>query len=238
MRRYLISRWAVGLAAVLVLSACLRTTHKVETTHKIEAHILIDIRKIESEAQQVENYVRSEEAGGEQPESRLGAPGAGVQVAALGAVELPALAPAPAIGPLALWAALADPEEDAALERRKRRAPRVEEALAEGCLGENNKGALELRGCEGEERDRAKTLAEEENRDRRLIYVATAKRNGLTEREADQIGGIFAATIRAHLKSGQAFQAPADPRLFDEFKKSPLGARFPAAKPNEWLRVP
>ncbi|MCL5269080.1 MAG: YdbL family protein [bacterium] len=54
---------AVAAAAAVAAASCVwRTEHKIETVSKIDAHIVIDIRQLKAEANQVEDYVRGGDA--------------------------------------------------------------------------------------------------------------------------------------------------------------------------------
>ncbi len=54
------SAGAMTLFGLLLVGCPIRTEHKVETTHKIEAHIVIDIRKVQEQAGQIESEIRAE----------------------------------------------------------------------------------------------------------------------------------------------------------------------------------
>lgn len=231
-----------ALTAILLLGCPIRTEHKVETTHKIEAHIVIDVRKVQEQAEQIESEVRAAEdvpKAEPDPGARTGAmvarPGRPYRVAAPERSFW-------SIFDLATSAHAAESDEDAAIARRKERAPRVREALDRGCLGENNTGYLEIRPCDkledAEEKARLQVLAEDENRDRRAIYTAIARRQGLESDQADAVGAIYAGEIRKLLRSGQAFQIPTDDQLYEEFLESDLGRKLDNPRPGAWIKVP
>lgn len=223
-----------------------RTEHKVETTHKIEAHIVLDIRKIQDEAASVENRVRegaSEGSGETGPRSWLPSD-PDRQYASAGLPSLAAPRPWWAVFDLASGASAAEvsPDEEAAIAGRKGRLADLNKLLDKGCAGENNKGLVELRPCDGlkEEADRkaADELIAAENSDRRTIYSGIAKRNGLKADQTGPVGEVYAAEIRKNLKKGQFFQTPSDAKLFQEFAASPLGKKLKEPKKGEWLAVP
>lgn len=216
-----------------------RTEHKVETTHKIDAHIVIDVRKVEAEAQQVESEVR-------------GTPKAvpdGQQSSAVDEGPVILFRPASKFWSIfnltstaSAQQAPTNGDEQAAIERRKNRAPAIERALSEGCLGENSKGFVEPRPCDASDEQKAdlKRLAGEENKDRRIIYSRTVVKQGhnLSEDGITAVGLIYAKVIRDKLRSGQLFQVPQNDERFQEFKQSDLGRKLPAARKGEWVRVP
>lgn len=67
----------------------------------------------------------------------------------------------------------------AAISRRKNRVSTVEKFFAQGYIGENKNGLLEVRGSvPGGEKARVEKLISEENKDREILYKAIAKKNG------------------------------------------------------------
>lgn len=232
----------LALTAFFLLGCPIRTEHKVETTHKIEAHIVIDVRKVQQEAGQIESEVRgADEVPRAEPDpgGRAGAMLAGPDSSYRVASSRRSFW---SIFDLSTSAHAAESDENAAIARRKERAPRIQEALNSGCLGENNNGYVELRPCDqlekAEEKARLQVLAEDENRDRRIIYVAIARRQGLESEQADAIGAIYAGEIRKLLTSGQTFQTPIDERLYKEFVESEFGRRLGKPRPGVWVEAP
>jgi uncharacterized protein YdbL (DUF1318 family) len=236
----------MALIAVAMLGCPIRTEHKVETTHKIEAHIVIDVRKVQQEAEQIESEVR----GGETPKAE---PDPGSRTGAMVAWPSDAFTVAAtpvASPPRGFWsifdistrAAAAENEEAAAIARRKARAGRINAELSRGCFGENNRGYVELRPCdaakEASERSALQSLADEENRDRRTVYSAIAVREGLRADQADAIGEIFAGEIRKRLSSGQSFQVPARDSHYEEFLKTEMARSLRQPRPGTWVQVP
>ncbi len=233
----------VVLTALMILTSMgcpvFRTEHKVETTHKIEAHIVIDINQIKQEAAAVEGEVRG---GAEAPKAQADGKPVSMAVDALNMEGWQSAARRPR----SIWsifdistAAYAGPEDDekAAIAGRKSRHDDVEKALSAGCLGENNKGYLEIRPCDGtkDEQIVAKSLNKHENEDRKTVYEAVAIRQGLEAGQANLIGPIFAGEIRKNLKAGQAFQMPSDDKAFDEFVKSDAGKAHAKAGKGDWV---
>lgn len=233
-----------AVALLLLLMGCpIRTEHKVETTHKIEAHIVIDVRKIQEEAGTIESEVRGQ---GEVPKA---SPDPSMKTGALLArPDRPYFVAAP---PRTFWSifdvstraqAAEEFDDRAAIARRKARSSEVSTALDQGCFGENNRGYVELLPCEAVEeaadKARLQVLAADENLDRKIIYTALSLRQGLEADQADAIGQIYAGEIRKILSSGQNFQTPADEKLYEEFLASDLGRKFDKPEPGVWLRVP
>lgn len=228
-----------GSTALSLACPVWRTEHKIETTSKIEAHIVIDVRKVEAEAQQVEGTVRG------QDDATKAKPDAPPQSAVAD------LHPARVVARRSLWsifdfatsASAQTPEDEkAALDRRKSRSGEVEKALTGGCLGENNKGYVEARPCDGsaEAKAVAKKLTEDENKDRKTIYSSAVVKQGhkLSDEGIDAVGQIYAKVIREKLKKGQLFQVPTNDERLQEFKESALGKALGAVKKGDWVRVP
>lgn len=73
---------------------------------------------------------------------------------------------------------VAMPAQDlgAAQTRMAERLPRIDALKAEGTLGENNRGLLEVRGASEE----AGTVSVAENRDREAVYAGIARQTGAT----------------------------------------------------------
>lgn len=262
-RTELMSGAGMILAGMMILTSMgcpvLRTEHKIETTHRIEAHIIIDINQIRQEAVAVENEVRG---GAEVPKARAdgkpvsmavdvpGAPGSPDTMNTMNAMDIEGWQSAER-RPRSIWsifdistaayAGAADGEEagaeKAAITGRKSRHDDVEKALSAGCLGENNKGYVEVRPCDGtkDEKAGAKKLAGAENADRKTVYAAVAIRQGLEAEQAGLIGPIFAGEIRKKLTAGQAFQMPADDKVFDEFVKTDAGKTHAKAGKGDWV---
>lgn len=85
----------------------------------------------------------------------------------------------------------------AAVDRRRNRRAELVSYEAQGILGEGFDGLLFVRKKEGTAA--AKALAQEENRDRRTIYIHIAQKNGVTFQET---ADIFAKRIQADAPAG------------------------------------
>lgn len=230
-----------SIAGTILLTAALlgcptfKTRHEIITEHKIEAHIVLEIRR---EAQAIEGEVRGPESQAPPTVKPVDTPIPpiagfldGRRVASLSLAGLVSRAPAQR-----------DRDEAEAIARRKRRAPFVDRELTRGCFGEDNKGRVALRDCpemeRPSERQRLTKLAGEENADRRVIYLAVAKRAGLDASLVDEVGRIYAAEHRAKLKKGMWFQVPEEDAHYADFQKSPLGQKIGRAAKKAWIKVP
>lgn len=233
----------------LLLVACVwRTQHKVETVHKIDAHIVLDIRQIRQEGAAVENYVRGNT---DQPPALNGAGDTSTPPPTATETDKPvsrAMQPGLSLMLAALdpsgsaWAAdepqITAEQRQAAIERRRERAPKVEEGLKHATLGENDRGYLTvLESATGDERKDLEALAKAENADRKLINRAQAQKISSDDPNKLMLVEVVSAEqIRAVLKPGQMFQAPRDKEFFEDFQKSDLGKQYPDAKPGQWLK--
>ena len=82
------------------------------------------------------------------------------------------------------------------------RKPRIETLKKAGSIGENKAGYLEaMKDVKLEDAD--KKLLEDENKDRKAVYAAVAKKEGST---VDHVGEIRAKQIRAKAAEGEYIQ--------------------------------
>lgn len=214
-----------------------------ETTHRIEAHIVLDIRRIQDQAGAVEAEVRGGGGGGGDSDGASTEPARGPGARVVSAVQGREVASAGELPGLftggARFASLeSTPEEREAIARRKERFRQIDPLLEKGRAGENNRGMLEARDVPAEERDAVRALIDAENADRRTIYRAVAVREGLSADEFEAIGEVWALGILKEMRPGRWFQVPSKDRLFEAFRDSALGRKLPAARKGEWLRVP
>ena len=82
------------------------------------------------------------------------------------------------------------------------RKPKIEALKKAGTIGENKSGYLEaMKDAKLEDAD--KKLLEDENKDRKTVYAAVAKKEGST---VDKVGEIRAKQIRSKAKEGEYIQ--------------------------------
>jgi len=79
--------------------------------------------------------------------------------------------------------------------RMEQRLPTIDDLKAQGAIGENNRGLLEVRGGGGN----ASSVVSAENRDREIVYSEIAKKNNTS---ADQVGRARARRIAANSAPG------------------------------------
>ena len=93
------------------------------------------------------------------------------------------------------------PQVQAALDNRRDRFEKLKELKTNGIIGENNRGYVEvLINDQGGE-----ALAEEENKDRKVIYETIAEQNGLKD-ALSTIEFVFAQVQRDKAEAGQKIQ--------------------------------
>jgi uncharacterized protein YdbL (DUF1318 family) len=83
--------------------------------------------------------------------------------------------------------------------RLEQRLPQVQALKAQGAVGENNRGFLEVRGGTGE----AGAVVAAENQDRTVVYAEIAKRTNAT---SDQVGRARAFKIAQNSRPGEWVQ--------------------------------
>ena len=82
------------------------------------------------------------------------------------------------------------------------RKPKIEALKKAGSIGENKTGYLEaMKDAKLEEAD--KKLVEDENKDRKTVYAAIAKKEGST---VDKVGELRAKKIHSNAKEGEYIQ--------------------------------
>lgn len=79
--------------------------------------------------------------------------------------------------------------------RMDQRLAQVDALKAQGAVGENNRGFLEIRGAGGD----AGAVVAAENKDREIVYTALAQKTGSS---SDKVGRARARQIAQHSRSG------------------------------------
>jgi uncharacterized protein YdbL (DUF1318 family) len=94
------------------------------------------------------------------------------------------------------------PEIQNAFEQRKARSEDLHALKAKGVLGEDNHGYLKVFENSGE------SLANSENKDRRVIYEAIVQQNNLGPGNLGQVERTFAEVRRDKARPGDRIQTP------------------------------
>jgi uncharacterized protein YdbL (DUF1318 family) len=210
---------AFALTTLLVASVgCV-----VRTEHTINAHITLDIRHIEQQADDLLNFIEGDTNAlpGEKQSMLRRALDFLNPIQTAHAAELKSTS-SPATQELA--------------KSMRERNPQIDAYRAKGCFGENNRGYLELRDCDAvadaAARNDAQKLMAEENKDRKALYAEIAKLNQEQGVSVTTVESIFHNQRLKRGKPGEAFQLPAAGEFFDALKGTPqansLGGEFQA----------
>jgi len=218
------------LIPVLVLALVMGCV--VRTEHTINAHITLDIRHIEEQADNLLDFIEgsSDTLPGEEEKASM----------------LHRMIDFFNPMPVAHAAELKNTSSEAARELAKKMRARhdvVQSYVNAGCFGENNRGYLELRDCDSLQDADAKNEAQQvmsaENADRKALYAEIARLNQEDGVAVGTVEAIFHGQRFKRARSGEAFQAPPAGEFFDALKDTPaakkLGADF---LPGAWVTIP
>lgn len=224
------------IAGVIVMVLLAAVGCVLETKHTIQAHITLDIRHIEQQADTVLDFIE-----GKQEELPVEKKDDGGQSRLQPAIDL--LWPMPvayaqgelnAVSPLARQIA----------EKLRERNPEIAALKQQGCLGENNRGYVELRDCDAlsdaDKRNAAQKTLAEENKDRKALYNEIARLNKEQGNvTVSMVESVYAMRRLERAASGEIFQLPPEGSNFDTFKASALGQRLgDQCKPGAWVTIP
>lgn len=96
------------------------------------------------------------------------------------------------------------PEVSQAIANRQSRYDRIQALKSTGRIGENKSGYIEALDGFAE----AQSLAEQENRDRKVIYQTIAEQNNLGAAGFNIIESVFAEVQREKTQPGESMQLP------------------------------
>jgi len=200
---------ALAITSLLVLSVgCV-----VRTEHTINAHITLDIRHIEQQADDLLDFIEGDTDTLPQVEQKsmlhelvdLLRP---VQVAYAAEIKNSS-----------------SPLTQELAQNMRARNSEVESYRGKGCFGENNRGYLELRECDAlsdaAARNAAQKLMADENKDRKALYAEIARLNQDDGVSVSTVESIFHGQRLKRGKAGEAFQLPAAGEFYDAVKDMP-----------------
>lgn len=228
MKKYMIFCAAAMLAVAL---GCV-----IRTEHKIDAHITLDIRHVAEQAESVLDFVEGKTdalPGMEEmpePESRLHR-------------VLNALNPIQTAYAAELKVTTSPLVVEIANSMRARNS-KIEAVKKQGCLGETNRGYVELRDCDGikdaEQRNEAQKLVADENKDRKALYAEMARLNkDIDGVNVGKVESVFAMQRLERAKSGEIFQLPPAGNDFNKFKSSATGQKLGGnCVAGAWVTIP
>lgn len=222
-----------GLGAMVLLALTgIGAGCVVRTEHTINAHITVDIRHIEEQADDVLDFIEGKSDA--LPAATAEAPKPTSYLHTFCACSIPCRWPAPRKGLLSL-------AQDILKKMQSR--DDVATLKATGCFGENNRGYIELRDCvalkDAEKRNAAQKLLAEENKDRKAFYNEVARINKDANVTVSAVEAVYAQKCLVRAKSGEAAQLPTAGPDFDEFKASAAGkALGDKCQPGAWVSIP
>ncbi|MBI2435886.1 MAG: DUF1318 domain-containing protein, partial [Candidatus Hydrogenedentes bacterium] len=184
------------IAALLIVGGCV-----LRTEHKIEAHITLDIRHIEEQAEATLDYIE----GKTDTVPDLELPAAAAPTSWL-RNTLDALAPVQVAYAAELKAE--SPLVKQILDSLRARHAQVDAMKKQGCFGENNRGYVELRECdalkETDKKNEAQKLLSEENKDRKALYNEIARLNKEEGVSVSMVESIYAMERLQRAATGEA----------------------------------
>lgn len=220
---------ALMMTTALVVAGCV-----LRTEHKIDAHITLDIRHIQDQAAATLDYIEG-------------------KTDAVPGLEA---TPAPAsllrhtldfLSPMGV-AYAQDLKSDSPLSKQildslRARHGKVDAMKKQGCFGENNRGYIELRDCDGLKEAAAKNDAQkllaEENKDRKALYNEVARLNKDTGVSVSTVETVYALEHVQRASSGEVVQLPAAGEHFDTLKASAAGKKLgDKLQPGAWVTMP
>jgi uncharacterized protein YdbL (DUF1318 family) len=223
---------ALAVLGIMAAFGCV-----LRTEHKIEAHVVVDIRQVSEQADNVLDFIEGksdtlleEESAGEQ------APGNTSWLRN----TLDSFSPVRVAYADELKSVSEKVTEIA--KRLRERFDKIERLRKQRCAGENNRGYVELRACEAlddaEARKAAGRLLEEENADRKALYEEIVKLNEDANVQLSQVERIYAQSRLERAQAGELFQLPPVGMHFDEFKQSEQGRKLGnECVPNAWVTI-
>lgn len=204
----------------------------IRTEHKIDLHITLDIRHVEEEVGGVFDYVEGSADAlpditappAEKSTSWLHRAGDALFAMPVACAEETATSP--------LVREIAD--------SMKKRYPDLAAKKADGCLGENNRGYVELRDCNAakdpKKKNEIQQILTDENKDRKALYKEFAR---LKKLDVETLEGVGAKDKLKRAKTGEWVQLPEVGKDFDELKASDTGKKLGnACQPGAWVEMP
>jgi len=233
-------QWTVAVATFVVLTilGCV-----MRTEHKIDAHITLDIRHIEEQAEDVLNYIegRSEKLPALEEAEADAKAEEGNNATSWLRRALDALDPMPTAHAQELKAS--SPRVKEIADSLRKRHSKISSLKQKGCLGENNRGYVELRDCDEledpERRNEVQQLLADENQDRKALYNEIARLNKEQDVTVSTVESIYALQRLERGEPGEWYQLPVQGKFFDEFKGSSLCDKLGAkCQPGAWVQLP
>ena len=204
----------------------------LKTQHQIDMHITLDIRHIETEADDILGYIEGETDTPPGDDARVRP---GWLLRALSPMRV-------AYAEEVKLKNTSSSLKKKLIEQIKERLPKIDALKKRAIVGEDNRGYVDLRSSEDlspEEKNEVQKIVHEENTDRKGLYKEIAR---LEKDERITLSIVERVFAKAHLKRakpGELFQLPAKGERFDEFQESKLGEKLgDDCKPEAWVEIP
>lgn len=226
-----------GIAAFATALSLIAIGCVITTKHQIDAHITLDIRHIQQQADNVLDYIE-----GKTDELPVAPAGKAPETQSRWERLRDLLAPIHAVYAAELKEAATPRVKDLA-DKMRERQPKIEDLKRQKALGEDNRGYLAVRDSEAlsdpAKKNEAQQLVAAENADRKSLYREIAQQNADQGATLTTIERVFAQRRLERAKSGEVFQLPPAGADFDKFKASPAGQKLgDACKPEAWVTIP
>lgn len=221
---------ALATTVSLIALGCVITTK-----HQIDAHIVLDIRHIQEQADGVLDYIEGKTD--TLPETEPTSYNAGTS-----AFERALYAMAPIQVAYAAELKESSPKVKELADKMRERQPKIEALKKVGAIGEDNRGYAALRESEAladaAKKNEAQQLVAAENADRKNLYREIANDNADQKVTLTTVERIFAQRRLMRGSAGEIFQLPAAGEDFDKFKASPAGKKLgDACAPGAWVTI-
>ena len=224
------SRVIVATIVLLIAFGCVLKTH-----HTIEAHITVDIRHVEAQADNVLDFIE-----GKTDEVPKVAPGTNSDGASLFQRFGDVLCPIPVAHAAELKES--SPLVTQILKELRERYPKIQALKTQKSLGEDNRGYVDLRSFDAfktpEAKNEAQKLVAAENKNRKDLYKEIARLNEESKVTISIVERIYAQKRLERAKPGEIFQLPPKGEDFEAFKNSALGKRLgDACQSDAWVTI-
>ena len=205
----------------------------ITTRHTIDAHITVDIRHIEEQAEDVLDYIEG------QTDALPGIEAAAPEQSRL---ERAWETVAPITPVHAQELKTSSPLIRQIANSLRKRNPKICGLKHKGILGEDNRGYVALQSPDAfedpEERNKVQRLIAEDNDDRKALYKELARINKDAKVSVTTIERIYANQHLKRAEPGQFVQLPPKGEHFDELKASPIGKKLAdECVPGAWVKI-
>ncbi|MBX7257737.1 MAG: YdbL family protein [Candidatus Hydrogenedentes bacterium] len=222
--------YALLTATSLIALGCVITTK-----HKIDAHIVLDIRHIQQQADGVLDYIDGKS-------DKLPAPESKSSVERPGWMERLRYAMLPIVPAYAAELNESTPRIKELADKMRERQPQLNDLKKSGAAGEDNRGYVALRESaalsDADKKNEAQKLIAAENEDRKALYREVARANSDAGATLTVVERVYAQRRLMRAGAGEIVQLPPEGSDFDTFKASAAGKKLgDACKPGEWVTL-